>query len=120
PPDGHMGEYMASLRTLLKLEATALLPAHGVLIVGARQKLERYLAHRQEREDQVLRVLRGRGDTFTQALDLVSRVYADVPQALWPVAAFSLLAHLEHLVELGVVEREDDGFRALEFPQELR
>ena len=32
-------------------------------------------------------------------IDLVPKVYLDVPEAIWPLAARSLLAHLIHLVE---------------------
>ncbi|MFU8805512.1 MAG: MBL fold metallo-hydrolase, partial [Bradymonadaceae bacterium] len=110
PPEGHMGDYLRSLERILEMEARALLPSHGWVITQPSRHLRYYLDHRREREEEVEEALRlaGRGVT---ALELVPRVYRDVPPTVWPLASRSLLAHLEHLVERGVAVRDGEHFR---------
>ena len=109
-PDGDMADYMASLRRLAASPGRALYPGHGPVLTEPAAKLAEYLAHREERERQVLDALRA-GDDAPMAV--VRRVYADVDQALHPAAARSVHAHLEKLVREGAVTRdgapEDEG-----------
>jgi endoribonuclease LACTB2 len=115
PPRGHMGDYMQSLRRARALGARALQPAHGWLIPEAQRHLTHYLEHRQSREDAIEEALRAAGSMWCEPMDLVPEVYEDVPEAIWPMAAMSLSAHLIHLLELGCAERrgEDLAFRHL-------
>ncbi len=106
PPEGDMLEYLDSLRRLLALGATQLLPAHGPPIEEPRRVLEEYLAHRQERERQVLAGLAA-GPTTVEAL--VADIYSDVDPRLHPMAAQSVLAHLLKLEREGRVLSGQDG-----------
>src|SRR5262245_8124406 len=54
PPEGDLLDYMTSLRRLLDLDLAIILPAHGPAIDRPRALLEQYIAHREEREQQVL------------------------------------------------------------------
>ena len=101
PPRGHMGDYLASLERMAALPLRALHPAHGGPVVDAVGKLRGYIAHRLQREAVVLEALRGSGGEWVTGEVLLPRVYADVPEAFWSIAALSLSAHLIHLVELG-------------------
>lgn len=107
PPDGHMGDYLASLERARALDAQRLLPAHGAPIEDPTALLTYYLNHRYTREAEVLAVLTGlTGGSTAQRksvtpADLVPEVYEDLPAHIWPLAARSLLAHLIHLVEIG-------------------
>ncbi|WVW84788.1 hypothetical protein I302_106823 [Kwoniella bestiolae CBS 10118] len=56
-----LGSYMTSLRTLLALKPNVLYPAHGPHIPDAAKSkahLETYISHRQERENQICKILR--------------------------------------------------------------
>ena len=108
PPDGNMGDYLQSLRRVRQLSPRALLPAHGDLQTAPKELLDDYIAHRQGREEQVLSALRDCG-TAT-ARQLVPQVYTDAPEAVWPIATRSLLAHLLHLVDEGRIRRDGDQF----------
>jgi glyoxylase-like metal-dependent hydrolase (beta-lactamase superfamily II)/8-oxo-dGTP pyrophosphatase MutT (NUDIX family) len=99
PDEGDMAEYLASLARLRALAPRALLPAHGMPITRPIEKLDEYTRHRLWREDQVRAALRAAGRAT--ALELVPRVYQDVPAAMHPLAARSLLAHLLKLVKDG-------------------
>jgi len=93
-PDGDMTAYIASLRRLATLPATVLYPGHGPALRDPARVIAGYLAHREERERQVLDALAA-GDRTPGAI--VARVYADVDAALHPAAERSVRAHLDKL-----------------------
>ncbi|HEX6817436.1 MAG TPA: MBL fold metallo-hydrolase [Ktedonobacterales bacterium] len=105
PPEGDLFDYMASLRRLLALDLKQILPAHDPAIEQPRELLEYYLAHRDEREQQVLAALSSGLATIPV---MVARIYADVDPALHPVAARSVLAHLLKLEREGRVVRQPE------------
>jgi glyoxylase-like metal-dependent hydrolase (beta-lactamase superfamily II) len=109
PPDGSMRLYLESLRRLRTLPLTALLPGHGAVMPDPHGEIDRVIAHRLKREAKVIDALQ-RSPAATATLDaLVPIVYDDTPVALHGLARFSLLAHLEKLLEEGRVV--DDGGR---------
>ena len=98
PPEGDLGEYLASLRRLLTLDLALILPAHGPPIAAPHTLLEEYLRHRLAREAQVLAGMAA-GDATVGAL--VARIYADVDPTLHPLAAQTVTAHLLKLEREG-------------------
>lgn len=109
PPEGNMNEYLASLRRYLALpRLTALMPGHGPVIAIAREKIEEYIQHRYEREEQILAAMGGGASTTPEIVEIV---YADVPKAMHQLAEMSVLAHLEKLEGDGRVLRQGHAFR---------
>jgi glyoxylase-like metal-dependent hydrolase (beta-lactamase superfamily II) len=102
PPDGNMRSYLQSLRRLLELEIAVLAPGHGYLIHDPHAEAARLIEHRLRRESKVREALLEVGGTAPLAT-LLPRVYNDVPPTLHPIAAKSLQAHLDKLVEDGDV-----------------
>lgn len=100
PPDGSMGDYMASLDRLLARPERLYLPAHGGQIRDAAAYVRGLKAHRLMREAAVLDALRRGDKTIPQ---LVARVYGGLDPGLAGAAALSTLAHLEHLMARGAV-----------------
>lgn len=100
PPDGHLVTYIKSLQRLAAIMAGGgvLHPAHGPVASNGHRVLERYLLHRERREESLLGAL---GDGIAQERALVERVYADVDERLFPIAARSLRAGLDKLQEEG-------------------
>ena len=107
-PGGDMADYLASLGLLLDLRPERLYPGHGPLVEDAVARVEAYLAHRRDREAQVLAALAA-GDR-TPA-EVVARVYAEVDPALHPAAELSVRAHLAKLVREGRVTTDPPGHR---------
>jgi glyoxylase-like metal-dependent hydrolase (beta-lactamase superfamily II) len=105
PPDGHMGQYMASLRRLLDGSDRLYWPGHGPARAEPRALVRAILAHRQMREAAVLERIRA-GDRTIPAI--VARIYAAVDPRLHGAAALSTLAHVEHLVEQGRVATDGE------------
>jgi glyoxylase-like metal-dependent hydrolase (beta-lactamase superfamily II) len=96
-PDGALGPYLGSLRRLADLEpGTAVLPGHGPELPDAPAVARAYLAHREERLDQVRAALARLGPDATPR-QVVEVVYADVDRVLWPAAELSVRAQLDHL-----------------------
>jgi len=102
PPGGDLLDYLSSLRRMLTLDPAVMLPGHWDPILDPRARLEEYIAHRGDRERQILDALAAGRET-TRAI--VEHVYADtiVPE-LVPVAQRSVLAHLLKLQREGRVE----------------
>ena len=106
PPDGHMGDYLASLDKLVEAcqqwHVQFILPAHGYVLgnlwnepYSATDCIKRLKAHRLKREDKVRRAMQALPQGSLQ--DWLPLAYDDVPEALWPVAMRSLQAHVEHV-----------------------
>jgi glyoxylase-like metal-dependent hydrolase (beta-lactamase superfamily II) len=96
-PDGALGPYLDSLRRLAGLApATAVLPGHGPELPDAPAVATAYLAHREERLEQVRSALAQLGPDATPH-QVVEVVYADVDEVLWPAAELSVRAQLDHL-----------------------
>ena len=106
PPDGHMGDYLASLDKLSALcqafQVEFILPAHGHVLGNewgephsALDAIARLKAHRLTRDAKVRRVMQahpqGNPDSW------LPLAYDDVPPGLWPVAMRSLLAHVQYI-----------------------
>jgi glyoxylase-like metal-dependent hydrolase (beta-lactamase superfamily II) len=104
---GDLIEYIASLHRVLALAPSRLLPAHGPIIDHPEKLLRNYLAHRQEREEQVLAALAA-GDTSADAM--VARIYAALSPSLVPMARDSVTAHLLKLEREGRVRREGENW----------
>jgi len=100
PPDGNMGDYLRSLDRLLERDDEIYWPTHGGPIREPKPFVEAFIAHRRDREDEILSCLR---DGLEYISDMVPIIYADVPPAVHGAAARSLLATLIHLVESGRV-----------------
>lgn len=102
PPDGNMRAYLQSLRRLRTFDLNILAPGHGYLIGRPHAEIERLIQHRLAREEKVRNGLAKAGKSATLEA-LLPLVYDDVAKALHPVAARSLEAHLDKLVEEGEV-----------------
>jgi glyoxylase-like metal-dependent hydrolase (beta-lactamase superfamily II) len=110
-PDGDLGAYLASLRRVLDLGPDALYPGHGPdLHEDPTAVIRFYIAHREHRQRQILRLL-AEGPQHTTRL--VRRIYADVDERLLPAAAASTRAALEHLRAEGRVEVDAGGTATL-------
>src|SRR5689334_6879331 len=90
---GDMAQYLASLDRMAKLRLSRLAPGHGDVIDEPRPRIQEYVAHRHDRERQVLGQL-GKGPA--RIPELVDALYGD--QELHPklveAAGWQLHAHL--------------------------
>lgn len=94
--DGSLADYLQSLRRLRGLGARVVLPGHGPELADIGAVADGYLAHRQQRLEQVRTALRVLGDEATPR-QVVEHVYADVENSLWEAAESSVRAQLDYL-----------------------
>lgn len=94
--DGSLAAYLESLRRLQGLGRRTVLPGHGPDLADLAQITASYLAHREERLEQVRGALRVLGEDAT-ATQVVAHVYTDVDEKLWPAAEKSTQAQLDYL-----------------------
>jgi glyoxylase-like metal-dependent hydrolase (beta-lactamase superfamily II) len=94
--DGSLTQYLDSLRRLQGLGRRTVLPGHGPDLGDLEAVTAMYLAHREDRLDQVRQALRVLGDDAT-ARQVVEHVYTDVDQELWDAAEKSVRAQLDYL-----------------------
>jgi glyoxylase-like metal-dependent hydrolase (beta-lactamase superfamily II) len=100
-----MSAYMDSLRRLQAIPLDRLYPGHGLVMDDPAGIVQGYIEHRLERERQVVAALETGAGTV---MEIVQALYSDVDPALHPLAAMSVGAHVDKLVEDGVVLRGDD------------
>ena len=100
---GDLGDYMRSLARLQEEAPRVIYPAHGPRIDDGVAKLAEYVAHRHEREREILEALRGGARTIPE---IVARVYAAYPVALHLPARHSVCAHLRKLERETRVRRD--------------
>jgi endoribonuclease LACTB2 len=94
--------YLSSLKKQLNLKPTTLYPGHGPVIQGkeATEKIQEYINHRQQREDEIIKVMMDAEGEVT-AMDIVKVIYARYPQSLWAAAERGVILHLEKLRDEG-------------------
>jgi glyoxylase-like metal-dependent hydrolase (beta-lactamase superfamily II) len=100
PPDGAMGDYMASLQKLLHRAETTYFPGHGGAVREGPRFVESYIRHRRGREQSILSRLADGGSDIPA---LVQDIYVGLDPRLTRAAGLSVFAHLEDLVARGLI-----------------
>ncbi len=111
PPDGDMAAYIDSLRRVADRNDAVLWPTHGPPRDDAKPYVTALIEHRLERERSVLDMVRAGRSTIPEIVEVL---YAEVRPELHKPAGRSVWAHLEHLVDQGLVEVVDAARPSLE------
>lgn len=110
PPDGDMGDYMASLEKLMAREDTVYHAAHGAAITKPRQLVRGMIGHRRQRENQILRLM---GTRARPVAEFIPDMYKGLDERLIPAAEMSVTAHLIDLEKRGLAAREDGVWQTI-------
>ncbi len=105
PPYGHMGDFLASVRRMLRMDEMPLYPGHGAPLTSPHAHMRALLNHRQGRESMILARVR---DGHRTLPDITRASYPELGEAMLQVAQYSALAHLEHLAERQLVTVDDE------------
>lgn len=100
PPEGRMSDYMGSLEKLLKRGEIVYFPGHGGRVEEPQRLVKAFIMHRRWREAAVLDCLK---EGFTTIARITPKIYEGLEAALHDAAALSVFAHLEFLIERGLV-----------------
>jgi len=98
PDPGALIGYLAALERLRALELELLCTGHGPPVTDPAALLDRYLAHRRDRERRLVAAL---DDGLRSVDELLDRVWDDAPASLRLAATATLAAHLGKLAEEG-------------------
>jgi glyoxylase-like metal-dependent hydrolase (beta-lactamase superfamily II) len=101
---GSLAAYLQSLHRILQLNPVRAFPAHGPVIEDPPALIEHYLAHRAQREAQVLDLLAAGTSTVDS---LTANIYPSISDDLLAMARESVLAHLMKLEIEGRAARAD-------------
>ena len=110
PPDGDMAAYMASLDKLRRRDDRIYYPAHGPAVTNPQQYVRHLVGHRMQREKQILTLVRERQRPIP---DIVASAYPALDPRLTVAAGGSVYAHLLDLERRGLVQRQEDQWKAV-------
>lgn len=101
PPDGDMGDYLASLEKVRDRDFSTIWPTHGPPVTDNPSGfIQAYIDHRRDRETAILARLKAGEETIPV---MVRTIYASVDPKLHPAACHSVLGHMIQLVKEGRV-----------------
>ncbi|KAF4992075.1 hypothetical protein FGRMN_7426 [Fusarium graminum] len=118
-----LATYLRSLEEMKDLFKCRAYPGHGPIIEKGPAKIAEYIAHRRQREEQVIQTLKtGPGGVETQdpalwsawtATELVEVIYKDVPKDLHPAARGGVLQILGKLEGEDRVAHDGEDWRMM-------
>ena len=109
PPDGDMGDYMASLEKLQQRDDKVYHSAHGAAITKPRQLVRGMMGHRRQRENQILRLL---GEQARPVSAFIPEMYKGLDERLIGAAEMSVTAHLLDLQKRGMAALDGEVWRS--------
>ncbi|KAL2009799.1 hypothetical protein VTN00DRAFT_5606 [Thermoascus crustaceus] len=115
-----LSAYLSSLQKMQNRVSGRGYPGHGAVIENATARIVEYIRHRQQREDEVMRVLRSgkldegvnkdepspERETSWTPIELVKVIYRDVPESLHLPASHGVLQVLMKLEAEGKVQHD--------------
>ncbi len=104
PPDGDMGDYLASLEKLYTRDDAVYYPAHGAPVTNPRQLVRGMIGHRRQRERQIMKVL---GEGERSLPEFIPVMYKGLDPRLEKAAQMSVHAHLIDLERRHMVNRSE-------------
>lgn len=112
-PDGSMADYLSSLEKVIGLAYGRYAPAHGAVIDDGPDYARALLAHRQERNRQVVAAVDAGARRIGQ---LLASIYPTLPLPLHAAAQMTLKAHVEYLADQGLIGVTHGPFGITMFP----
>ena len=104
----NLSHYMKSLQVLARLRPAMLCPGHGQIVHNGEARVQWYIQHRQQREDQIISAVRSGARTVDE---MVPVVYPrNLRKNLRGAATRNIRTHLEKLVEEGRVTEDSSTF----------
>lgn len=115
--------YISSLEKMQHCFSGRVYPGHGAVVDDGRAKIVQYIQHRQQRENEVVRVLKfgtidsgddgeGQGKESLKSwtpIELVKVIYRDVPESLHLPASHGVLQVLMKLESEGKVSHDGES-----------
>ena len=100
PPDGDLGDFIASCKKLITERWSTFYPGHGERVTDPNTRTQWLIDHRSER-DREIRAALGQGPNTARAI--ATLVYTDLDPALLPAATRNVFAHLLDMCGKGLI-----------------
>ena len=107
PGEGDLRLYVESVAALRDLAPRVIYPGHGGPVTDPVGRMEELIAHRRQREEQVLSQL---AMGATTVIDIRDALYTDIPETRLAIAAEQVQSHLDKLAAEGRVTAGDDVY----------
>ncbi|XP_067946696.1 endoribonuclease LACTB2-like [Watersipora subatra] len=101
----NLSHYMKSLQQIRDMKPEVIYPGHGPVVRNPAEHVDYYISHRQEREDQIVALLK---ETPRSAKSIVKVLYKDYPEAVHGHAADIMILHLRKLFDDQKVTYKDE------------
>lgn len=109
-----LGDYLDSLEKIAALAPEVTFPGHRAVVADTRMRILELQAHHKSRLDEALAIVRAKGkaNAWTVASEMkwsLRGAWADYRVAQKNFATGEAVAHLDHLVKLGKLDRINNG-----------
>jgi len=104
-------DYLDSLRTILNTRPDVIYPGHGNIIYDPIERIQYYISHRQQREQQIIDVLINNCKQSFSEYDLVRMIYLDLPEKLIKAAEGNVNHHLQKLLKEDKVRKTNSKWQ---------
>lgn len=102
-------DYLLSLDKILEMRPKVIYPGHGPVLDDPLPRIEYYISHRKQREEEILRILEEQENNKPiTGMEIVKLMYKDMPDK-WLIAAYTVEQHLQKLKKDGKVLQEQEG-----------
>lgn len=95
----NLRQLMHSLAFFLDLQPDIIYPGHGPIVKNPVEKIQEYITHRLQREQQILSVIPQNPDDAVSIPDIVRLIYTNLSDKLIRAAAINVYHHLTKLEE---------------------
>lgn len=72
-------------------------------------RIQYYIDHRNQREAQIVEMMKSNPNTWYSDMDLVRAIYTGTPEQLWRAAAHNVSQHLKKLKKQNIIESEESS-----------
>jgi endoribonuclease LACTB2 len=107
PEEGDLRDYATTLELFKKIAPKTIYSGHGGPIADPAKRLDQLTRHRQEREQELVRVL---GEGSHTVREIRESIYSGLPEVRWELAEAQLRTGINKLIADGAARADGDRF----------
>jgi endoribonuclease LACTB2 len=107
PEEGNLRDYAKTLELFQKIAPRVIYSGHGGPIEDPAKRLDQLTRHREQREQELVRVL---GEGIYTVREIRETIYTGLPEVRWELAEAQLRTGINKLIDDGAARAEGDRF----------
>jgi ribonuclease/clavin/mitogillin len=107
PEEGNLRDYASTLELFQRIGPKTIYSGHGGPITDPARRLDQLTRHREQREQELLRVL---GEGTHTVREIRETIYVGLPEVRWELAEAQLRTGINKLIEDGAARAEGDRY----------